>query len=151
MKCGIQETIEIALKAAETGHAVLSTVHTADAEGTISRLVGAFDLSQHEAVRLRLADSIIAVVSQRLLPRKDGDGRIATVEVMRMTTAIRERIVSGDHRGFSEFIEKGWNPYQMQTFDQHMIKMIQKGLITEETGIAAASSPTNFKRALKYD
>ena len=146
-----QETIEIALKAAETGHAVLSTVHTADAEGTITRLVGAYDLSQQEAVRLRLADSINAIISQRLLPRKDGDGRIGAVEIMRMTSTIRERVVNGDTRGFSEFIEKGWNPYQMQTFDQHMIKLIQNGLITEETGIAAASSPTNFKRTLKYD
>lgn|GEM_PF-2654038 len=86
-----------------------------------------------------------------MLPRKDGDGRIGAVEIMRMTTAIRERIVSGDNRGFSEFIEKGWNPYQMQTFDQHMIKLIQNGLITKEAGIAAASSPTNFKRALLFD
>ncbi len=146
-----RETIEIALKAAETGHAVISTLHTADAEGTISRLVGAFDLSQQEAVRLRLSDSIKAIVSQRLLPRKDGDGRIGAVEIMRMTTTIRERIISGDNRGFNEFIEKGWNPYQMQTFDQHMIKLIHNDLITEQTGLAAASSPTNFKRALKYE
>ena len=91
------------------------------------------------------------MISQRLVPRKDGDGRIAAIEIMRMTSAIRERIVKGDSRGFSEFIEDGWHPYRMQTFDQHLIKLVQADLITEEVGLAAASSPTNFKRSLKFD
>lgn len=146
-----RETIEIALKAAETGHLVLSTVHTSDAEGTISRLVGSFDISEHVAVRIRLAEILRSVISQRLLPRKDSDGRIAALEIMRMTTLIRERIVNADNRGFRDLIEQGGNPYRMQTFDQHIIQLYRDGTISYETALANASSPTNFKRSLQFD
>lgn len=146
-----RETIEISLKAAETGHVVLSTVHTKDAEGTISRLIGAFDPSEHSAVRRRVVDSLQAVISQRLVPRKNSDTRIAAIEIMRMTSAIRERILNADPRGFRELVEKGWNPYRMQTFDQHLSTLVKEGFITFETGLANSTSPTNFKRSALFD
>lgn len=146
-----RETVEIAIKAAETGHSVLSTVHTTDAEGTIIRLIGIFDLAEQSAMRLRLVDSLRAVISQRLVSRKNSDRRIAAIEVMRMTTAISERITNADPRGFHDLIEKGWNPYRMQSFDQHLIKLLKEDLITFETGLAAATSPTNFKRNLTFE
>lgn len=145
-----RETVEIALKASETGHTVISTVHTTDADGTIMRLSGVFDLSEQTAVRQRLTDSIRAIISQRLVPRKDSDGRIAAVEIMRMTTLISERILSGDSRGLRDVIEKSWNPYRMQTFDQHLTQLVKKDIITFETGLAAATSPTNFKRNFMF-
>lgn len=145
-----RETVEIAMKAAETGHTVLSTVHTASAEGTIIRVLGVFEPSEQPGIRARLADDLQCILSQRLVPRADGQGRVAAMEVMRMTTAIKERITTADTRGFTDLIEQGWNPYQMQTFDQHLIKLYNANTITMETGIAAATSPTNFKRNLVY-
>ncbi|MFH0765081.1 MAG: PilT/PilU family type 4a pilus ATPase, partial [Calditrichota bacterium] len=123
-----RETIDIALKAAETGHLVFSTVHTTDAEGTISRLIGAFDLSEQAAVRLRMTDSLRAVISQRLVSRQEGDRRVAAVEVMRMTQLIKERVLSADTRGLRELIEKGAHPYRMQTFDQHLTQLVKQGI-----------------------
>ncbi len=144
-------TVEIALKAAETGHTVISTIHTADAEGTISRLIGVFDTYEQPSIRLRLVDALRAVISQRLVQRRDGEGRIAAMEIMRMTTLIRERILNSDSRGFRDLIEKGWKPYRMQTFDQHLTQFVKEGLITFETGLAAATSPANFKRNLMFE
>jgi len=146
-----RETVEIAIKAAETGHAVFSTVHTATAEGTIMRLLGVFEPSEQPAVRLRLAESLQAIISQRLLSRSDVEGRIAAMEIMRMTSAIRERIQMSDSKGFTDLIEQGWNPYQMQTFDQHITQLYKDKRISFETGLAAASSPTNFKRNLMFE
>lgn len=146
-----RETVEIALKASETGHAVFSTVHTTSAEGTITRLVGVFEPGEQQGVRLRLVDSLQAVISQRLVMRSDRGGRIAAMEIMRITTTIRERIQGADRRGFTDLIEQGWNPYQMQTFDQHLTRLHQAKFISFETGLAAATSPTNFKRNLVYE
>lgn len=146
-----RETVEIALKASETGHTVISTVHTIDAEGTITRLIGVFDPSEQIAIRQRLVDSLKAVISQRLIPRKDSDRRIGAVEIMRMTTLIAERILTVDPRGVRDLVEKGWNPYRMQSFDQHLTKLVKEDKITLETGLAAASSPTNFKRNMMFD
>jgi twitching motility protein PilT len=146
-----RETVEIVLKASETGHSVLSTVHTADAEGTINRLLGVFDPTEQQAVRMRLTESLQAIISQRLVPRSDKEGRIAAVEIMRTTTSIRERITTADNRGFTDLIEQGWNPYQMQTFDQHLTRLYTEKIISLETGVAAASSPSNFRRNLVYE
>lgn len=145
-----RETVEIAMKAAETGHTVLSTVHTSSAEGTIIRILGVFDPSEQPSIRARLADDLQAIISQRLVMCADGQGRVAALEIMRMTTAIKERITTADNRGFTELIEQGWNPYQMQTFDQHLIRLYQEKIISLETGLAAATSPTNFKRNLAF-
>ena len=146
-----RETVEIAIKASETGHSVFSTVHTGTAEGTILRLLGVFEPAEQPAVRIRIAETLQAVISQRLLPRSDKDGRIAAMEIMRMTAAIRERIQMADSKGFTDLIEQGWNPYQMQTFDQHITQLYKDGKISFETGLAAASSPTNFKRNLMFE
>jgi len=146
-----RETVEIALKAAETGHSVFSTVHTSNAEGTIIRILGVFDPAEQPSVRSRLAEDVQAIISQRLVRRDDREGRVAAVEVMRMTTAIRERIALADTRGFTDLIEQGWNPYQMQTFDQHLMRLYRDGIITIETGMANASSPSNFKRNIMYE
>ena len=146
-----RETIEIALKAAETGHLVLSSAHTSDAEGTITRLLGVFDPAEQAVVRLRLLETLRGVISQRLVRLKDSEGRIAAVEIMKMTDAIRERIQTSDPRGFYDLIEQGWNPYRMQTFDQHLTELFKRGLISFETAIAASSSPVNFKRNLQFD
>jgi len=146
-----RETIEIVLKAAETGHLVFSTVHTSDAVSSIARLLGVFDAADHGAIRLRLADSLKAVISQRLIPRSNEDSRIAAVEVMRVTTSIQERILSADPRGFRDLIEQGESLYKMQTFDQHLTAMYKRNMISLETAMAAATSPTNFRRNLMYD
>ena len=146
-----KETIEIALKATETGHTVFSTVHTRDAVSTITRLLAVFEAGEQASTRLRLAESLRAVISQRLIPRKDKEGRIAAIEIMRMTTTIHERILSADPKGFSDLIEQGTTPYQMQTFDQHLTELYKKEIITFETAMAAATSPTNFKRNLQFE
>jgi twitching motility protein PilT len=146
-----RETIDIALKAAETGHLVMSTVHTPDAEGSLFRLLGAYDPGEHTVIRMRLCDCLRAIVSQRLVPLKDEEGRVAAVEIMRMTTAIKERILDADSRGFHDLIEQGGNPFRMQTFDQHLTELYKKGLIALDTALAAASSPVNFKRNLQFE
>ena len=146
-----RETVEIAIKASETGHAVFSTVHTGTAEGTILRILGVFEPAEQPAVRVRLAETLQAVISQRLLTRSDMEGRIAAMEIMRMTAAIRDRIQLADNKGFTDLIEQGWNPYQMQTFDQHITQLYKDKKISFETGIASASSPTNFKRNLMFE
>ncbi len=146
-----RETVEIAIKASETGHSVFSTVHTGTAEGTILRLLGVFEPAEQPAVRIRIAETLQAVISQRLLARSDNEGRIAAMEIMRMTSAIRDRIQLADSKGFTDLIEQGWNPYQMQTFDQHITQLYKDNKISFETGLAAASSPTNFKRNLMFE
>lgn len=146
-----RETVEIGLKAAETGHSVFSTLHTSDAEGTIIRILGVFDPGEQPGLRLRLSETIRAIISQRLVPRSDREGRIAALEVMRMTGAIQERIATADSRGFTDLIEQGANPYRMQTFDQHLTALYKQEIITFETGMEFATSPTNFKRNLMFE
>lgn len=146
-----KETIEIAIKASETGHTVFSTVHTHDAVRTVTRLLATFEASEQGLVRMRLAESLKAVISQRLVPRIDGKGRIAAIEIMRMTSTIQDRISSGDPKGFHDLIESGANPYRMQTFDQHLTDLYTNGMISFETAMAAATSPTNFKRNLQFE
>ncbi len=146
-----RETIEVALKASETGHTVFSTIHTRDATGAISRLLGAFEPSEHSVIRTRMAESLRATVSQRLVPRKEGEGRVAVVEIMRMTASIQERILNADPRGLQDLIEQGVQPYKMQTFDQHLTKLYREDIISFETGMSAATSPTNFKRNMMFE
>lgn len=146
-----RETVEIALKAAETGHTVFSTLHTPNAEGSILRIIGTFEPGERDVVRRRVADVLKAVISQRLVPRADGKGRVAAVEILRMTLAIRERILNADPRGFQDLIEEGWHPYRMQTFDRHLTHLYQAGIITLDTALAYATSPTDLKRNLMFD
>lgn len=134
-----RETVEIGLSAAETGHLVLSTLHTIDAGQTINRIVGMFEQEEEKQIRTRLADTIRWVVSQRLLPRVGG-GRIAAIEIMRTNLRVRESILNGESDGktFYEIIEAG-DSYGMQSFDKAILRFYNEGLITEETAMAYAS------------
>ena len=144
-------TIDTALKAAETGHLVLSTLHTEDAPRTIHRIISVFDLSDQKSVRLRLAEALRAVISQRLLRRKDNAGRVAVVEVMRNTLAIKECIENAEKSGnIREFIQTGTDQYGMQTFDQHLMDLYTKGIIELEMAKSAATSAADFERNLKF-
>jgi twitching motility protein PilT len=144
-------TIDTALKAAETGHLVLSTLHTEDAPRTIHRILSVFDLSEQKSVRLRLAEGLRSVISQRLLRRKDSTGRVAVVEVMRNTLAIKECIENPEKSGgIREFIQTGTDQYGMQTFDQHVMDLYTKGIIDLETAKSAATSAADFERNLKF-
>ncbi len=144
-------TIDIALKAAETGHMVFSTVHTTDAQRTINRLVSVFAATEQPATRLRLSESLRAVVSQRLLPRADGQGRVVAVEVMRNTATIAECIADPEKTSeIRDHVADGRVQYQMQTFDQHLMDLYTSEQITLETAKAAATSPADFERNLQY-
>jgi twitching motility protein PilT len=146
-----RETIDIAIKAAETGHLVLSTVHTSDAPRSISRILSVFDPAEQNATRLRLSETLLAVISQRLLPRADGTGRVVACEIMRQTNAIQECIAE-PHKTMmiKEFIEKGRDIYGMQTFDQHLTDLYTRKVITLETAKAAATSAADFERNMQY-
>jgi twitching motility protein PilT len=143
------ETIDIALKAAETGHLVLSTAHTTDAAKTIQRILSVFPSAEQNMVRIRLAECLRAVVSQRLLPRADGAGQIPAVETMVVTRAIQDCIRNPERNyEINEFIAKGRN-YGMQTFDQALLRLLRKGLVTREVAISAATSPADLDLQLR--
>jgi twitching motility protein PilT len=146
-----KETIDIALKAAETGHLVFSTVHTTDAIKTISRLVSTFEPAEQPAVRHRLAETLRAVISQRLLPRKDGKGRVVAVEVMRNTATIEALIADPARTAeIRDLIAAGRMQYGMQTFDQHLTDLYRDELISLEVATGAATSPSDFSRSLEF-
>jgi twitching motility protein PilT len=146
-----KETIDIAIKAAETGHLVMSTVHTTDAPRTISRILSVFDPSEQAATRLRLSETLLAVLSQRLLQRADRSGRVVACEIMRQTKTIQECIAEPSKTFMlKEYIEKGNEFYKMQTFDQHLRDLYQSGMITLETAKSAATSAADFERNLNF-
>ncbi len=139
------ETIDIALTAAETGHLVLSTLHTTDATETVTRIVSSFPPHQQEQVRLQLAGIIKAIISQRLVPRADGRGRVPAVEIMVATNRMRELIVDPQRfREIHEAIQQGHDTYGMQTFDQSLMWLLKEGLITYEEALLQASNPDDF-------
>ena len=145
------ETIDIALKAAETGHLVLSTVHTVDAPSTIQRLVSVFPAEEQTFARLRLADSLKASISQRLLPRADNRGRALALEIMVQTKTIQEYIRDPSRTSLmKDVLEKGRDQYGMQTFDMHLIALYRSNVINLETAVSAASNPSDFQRALNF-
>jgi twitching motility protein PilT len=138
------ETIDIALKAAETGHLVISTAHTTDTAKTVQRLLAVFSPSEQAMMRMRLAESLRAVVSQRLLPRLDGKGVMPAVEVLVATRAVQECIRDESRTGeLTEHVAKGRH-YGMQTFDQHLLQLLQQGAISKEVALTAASSPADL-------
>ncbi|SEU25956.1 type IV pilus twitching motility protein PilT [Stigmatella erecta] len=145
------ETIDIALKASETGHLVLSTVHTTDASRTINRLVSVFNAEEQTMVRMRLADNLKATISQRLLPRADNKGRAVALEIMVQTKTIQEYIREDRTSEIKDVIEKGRDTYGMQSFDQHLSQLYRAGLITLETASSAATNPADFQRALEFE
>ena len=145
-------TIEIALKAAETGHLVMSTLHTTDAPRTIQRIISAFDLSEQKTIRNRLADSLKAVISQRLLRRKDNGGRVAVVEIMRNTLTIKDCIENPEKTdSIKDFMSSGRDQYGMQTFDQHLMDLFNQDVIDLETAKAAATSASDFERNVTFN
>ncbi|HEX8359128.1 MAG TPA: PilT/PilU family type 4a pilus ATPase [Longimicrobium sp.] len=140
------ETIDIALKAAETGHLVISTVHTRDAASTISRLVATFPPEEQSMARLRLAESLQAVVSQRLLPAKGGKGRVLAAEVMVVTGTIRDCIADPTRvEEIREHIAEGRTTYGMQTFDQCLMELVQADRVDFDVAKAAATNPGDFE------
>ncbi|NJD54946.1 MAG: PilT/PilU family type 4a pilus ATPase [Nitrospirae bacterium] len=143
-------TIDIALKAAETGHLVMSTLHTVDAPRTIQRIISSFELSEQLTIRKRLSEALTAVVSQRLLRRKDNAGRAVVVEVMRNTLTIRDCIDNPDKTAtIGDYIAAGRDQYGMQTFDQHITDLYNQGIIDFETAKAAATSPADFELSVR--
>jgi twitching motility protein PilT len=143
-----RETVEIALSAAETGHLVLSTLHTIDAGQTIGRIIGMFDKDEEKLVRIRLADTVRWIVSQRLLPRIDG-GRAAALEIMGTSLRVKDSMLNGESEGktFYEIIEAA-EPFGMQTFDQSILKLFQEGVIAEDTALAYASRKSVARRGI---
>jgi len=140
-----KETIEIALEAAETGHLVLSTLHTIDASKTIERIIGVFPLSDQQTIRNRLSKAFRYIVSQRLVPRKDGSGRIAVVEILKSTMRTREYVEKGEGEGKTllDAMRDG-STEGMQHFDGELEKMIRAGTIDLETGLGYASNHGNL-------
>jgi len=138
------ETIEIAMEAAETGHLVLSTLHTIDAAKTVDRIVGVFPKDQEPQVRTRFSQSFRYVISQRLLP-KVGGGRLAALEILKSTMRTRDYVLKGesDGRSLTDAMHDG-SVDGMQTFDDEIEKLWQSGAITKETALAYATNPTNL-------
>ena len=139
------ETTEIALEASETGHLVLSTLHTTDASKTVNRIIGIYPKSEEHVIRTRLAQAFRYIVSQRLLPRADGSGRIAAVEILKATPRSREYIEQGETEG--KTLLEAMNDGElegMQHFDQVIERLIRSGVITQEDGIAYATNPSNL-------
>jgi twitching motility protein PilT len=142
-----EETVRTALSAAETGHLVLSTLHTADATETINRVVDFFPPHQHRQVRAMLAATLRGVVSQRLVPAIDG-GRVAALELLRTTGRVRDAIIDPEGTGQLPTIIAEGTYYGMQTFDQALFAHVKAGRVTRDNALAMASSPQDFKLLL---
>ena len=140
-----KETIEIAMEAAETGHLVLSTLHTIDASKTVERIVGVFPMAEQHTLRNRLAKSFRYIVSQRLVPRKDGAGRVAVIEILKATLRTREYVEKGEVEGKTllDAMRVG-DQEGMQHFDGEIERFIRSGVIERETGLAYATNPGNL-------
>ena len=139
------ETGEIALKVAETGRLVISALHTIDAVATIGRFVAMFPGDEQDVARARLADALQAVISQRLVPRADGEGRVAAVEVLICTGSVREMIRAGRVTDVHQYIRASREQYGMQTFDQHLLDLVAAGTVTHEAALAASTYPSEFE------
>ena len=144
------ETVDTAIKAAETGHLLMSTLHTPDAQSTILRIMAMFPPEEQDVIRVRLAESLFAVISQRLLPKRTGRGRAVAVEVMINTPAIKDLILEGTRISeIRDFIEEGREQYGMQTFDQCLADLVGRGEVTFEVAKAAASNPSDFELKMR--
>jgi twitching motility protein PilT len=140
-----RETIEVALEAAETGHLVLSTLHTIDASKTVDRIIGVFPKNEEQAIRTRLAQTFRFIVSQRLLPRADRRGRVAAIEILKSTARTREYMERGEQEGRSlvDAMDQG-DLEGMQTFDGVIEKLVKSGVVNKDEGVAYASNPGNL-------
>ncbi|HEX4011717.1 MAG TPA: type IV pilus twitching motility protein PilT [Solirubrobacteraceae bacterium] len=142
-----EETVRTALSAAETGHLVLSTLHTADASETINRVIDFFPPHQHRQVRATLSSNLKGVISQRLIPATNG-GRVAALEILRATGRVRDAIIDPDQTVQLPSIIAEGGYYGMQTFDQALYAQVSAGRISRESALAAATSPQDFKLLL---
>ena len=143
-----RETVEIGMSASETGHLVMSTLHTVDAGQTINRIIGMFSKEEEQQIRIRLADTIRWIICQRLVPRVGG-GRIALLEILSTSLRIKDVIINGESEGktFYDILSSG-GAYGMWTFDKHILKLLMQGMITEETALAYASRKTIVARGI---
>jgi len=143
-----RETVEIGLSAAETGHLVLTTLHTTDAGQTVNRIVGMFEKDEEKQIRIRLAESLRWIACQRLLP-KVGGGRVAAFEILGTNLRVKDTILHGESEGktFYEMIEQG-QAFGMMTFDQCIAELYREGLITQETAMSYASHKAVVGRAI---
>ncbi len=145
-----RETMEIALKAADTGHLVLSTLHTTDATQTVNRVITFFPPHQHQEIRYLLAATIQAVICQRLLPRADANGMVPAVEVMVATGTIRDCIINPEKTPLIvQYIREGVVQHKMQSFDQALMQLYQSGTVTLEESMRASSNPHELMMRLK--
>ena len=144
-----RETIEIAMEAAETGYLVMSTLHTIDASKTVERIVGVFPLAEQHTIRNRLAKSFRYIVSQRLIPRKDGSGRVAAIEILKSTLRTREYVEKGEVEGKTllDAMRVGTTE-GLQHFDGEIEKLVRAGTIDFETGLGYATNPGNLRLEL---
>jgi twitching motility protein PilT len=146
-----EETVSTALSAAETGHLVLSTLHTVDAPETINRIIDFFPPHMNQQVRAMLSGTLKAVVSQRLVRRADGEGRVASCEVLRTTGRVRDMVMNpAETAKLVDVISEGAY-YGMQTFDQALLAHVQAGRVTMDEALSAASNPHDFKLMVASD
>jgi twitching motility protein PilT len=146
-----EETVRTALSAAETGHLVLSTIHTIDASESVNRIIDFFPLAEQRQARAMLAGTLKGVISQRLVPTPDGQGRVATCEILRMTGRVRDMILNSDETGkLPEVIAEGAY-YGMQTFDQALLHHVQNGRVSLEEALKASTHPHDFKLLVSSD
>ena len=144
------ETIQTALTAAETGHLVLSTLHTSDAVETINRIITVFPPYQHKQVRIQLASVLRAIISMRLVPREDEQGRVPAIEVLLATTTIKSCIEDPDKtKLIPDYIAEGFSQYGMQTFDQSFLNLYKSGIISYEDALSRATNPDDFALKVK--
>jgi twitching motility protein PilT len=146
-----EETVRTALSAAETGHLVLSTIHTVDAAESVNRIIDFFPQSEQRQARAMLAGTLKAVISQRLVPTPDRQGRVATCEILRMTGRVRDMIMNPEETGrLPEVIVEGAY-YGMQSFDQALLYHVQQGRVAMEDALKAATHPHDFKLLVSSD
>lgn len=144
------ETIQTALVAAETGHLVMSTLHTVDATETVNRIISVFPPYQHKQVRMQLASVLKAIISMRLVPKMDGSGRVPAVEVLIATATIKDCILDPDKsKMITDAVAQGALHYGMQTFDQSLFNLFKGGLISYEEAIRRATNPDDFALKVK--
>jgi twitching motility protein PilT len=146
-----EETVRTALSAAETGHLVLSTIHTVDAAESVNRIIDFFPQAEQRQARAMLAGTLKAVISQRLVPTPDGNGRVATCEILRMTGRVRDMIMNPEETGkLPEVISEG-TYYGMQTFDQALLYHVQHDRVSMDDALKAATHPHDFKLLVASD
>jgi len=147
-----KESVDTALKAAETGHLVISSMHTMDSINAIARLVAFYPADQEANIRKRLSNCLVSVIALRLLPKKDHIGRVPAVEVLSVTHGVRECICDASKTNEIQlYMEKGRDMYGMQTFDQHLLELVKAGRIDLETAKMSANKPDEFERSLMIE